>query len=66
VEARVVQTDRQHRAVGWYAEITRHVAACACDFCAAARNGRRDVYLGYHLRDAIVEADRYVSEHEET
>lgn len=57
-------TDRGHRSIGWYVQPARPVPRCRCAFCAAARQGV-ELYLGYHSRDAIVEAGIAAREHEE-
>lgn len=55
-------TDRDHRAVGWYVAPAEAVDGCGCPYCLAAAAGAQ-LFLGYHRRDAIVEAELAARQH---
>lgn len=55
-------TDVEHRSIGWYVAPSAAAARCKCPYCAAARAGA-ELYLGYHVRDAIVEAELAARQH---
>jgi hypothetical protein len=58
----VAQTDRAHRAVGWYLLPYVELDGCKCEFCTGARAGE-DVYVGYHLRDGIPALHQWATSH---
>jgi hypothetical protein len=60
---RIEHTSPNHRMVGWWAAVHYAEPDCGCGWCISAQE-EREHYIGWSVRDAIVEISDYVRVHE--